>query len=300
MKAVDFDYVRPESLTEVCARLDEAAGDGKILAGGQSLVPLLAMRLTRPALLIDINRVPELQGIDDDGEAVVIGAATRQRAAERSPVVAQRLALLRKALAFVGHVQTRNRGTIGGSIVHADPSAEIPLVLVTLEGTVISRASDGENAVAADELFLGPMVTALMPNECVTQVRFPRWREPGRIGTGFQEFSPRRSDFALASAAAQLLFDDQGVCRRAALGIGGAAATPVRIAEAAEGLIGTAVEDADIERAVAVVREQVDAESDLHASADYRRRVAGVMAARAIQEAKAEALGPKEHTRVAA
>lgn len=300
MKAVDFDYVRAATVEEVCKLLNQAAGDGKIIAGGQSLVPLLAMRLTRPSLLVDINRIAELQGIEDVGDALLIGSATRQCVAERSPVVATRLNLLRKALAFVGHVHTRNRGTIGGSIANADPSAEIGLVMLTLEGSVVSRTSDGENSIPAEEFFLGPMVTALMPNECLSRVRFPLWQDAGRLGTGFLEISPRRSDFAIVSSAVQLLFDDDGICRRAAIGIGGAAATPIRIAMAGNCLVGTAVEDADIDRASAAVRDQVEAESDLHATAEYRRRLSGVMAARAIREAKAEALGRKEEPHVAA
>jgi CO/xanthine dehydrogenase FAD-binding subunit len=300
MKAVDFDYVRAATVEDVCRLLDEAGGDGKIIAGGQTLVPLLAMRLTRPSLLVDINTVAELQGIQESADALLIGSCTRQSAVEHSAVVRERLRLLQKGLSFVGHIQTRNRGTVGGSVANADPSAEIGLVMLTLGGTVIARSSDGDNEIPADEFFLGPMVTALIPNECLSRIRFPVWQDDGRLGTGFQEVSPRRSDFALASAAVQLVFDDEGTCRRAAVGIGGAAATPIRLDEAAECLIGTPVEDADINAAVDAIRELVEPESDLHATADYRRRLSGVMAARAVREAKAEALDQKERRHVTA
>ncbi len=289
MKAVDFDYVRAGSVDEVCRMLDDAAEDGKVIAGGQTLVPLLAMRLTRPALLVDINAVPGLQGIEGTTDALLLGSCTRQAEAERSELVCLQLPLLRKGLSFVGHVQTRNRGTIGGSIANADPSAEIGLVMLTLGGSVVTRSSDGDTIVPADEFFLGPMITTLMPNEFIRQVQFPVWQVEGWQGTGFQETSPRRSDFALASAAVQLVLDKDGICRRAAIGIGGAAATPVRIDAAAEGLVGTTVSEADITAAADVVREMVDPESDLHASADYRRRLAATLAARAIREARAEA-----------
>ncbi|MFC3674884.1 FAD binding domain-containing protein [Ferrovibrio xuzhouensis] len=293
MKAADFDYVCPASLDEVCQQLKAAAGDAKVLAGGQTLVPLLAMRLTRPALLVDINNVAELRGIREDDDALVIGGATRQAMAEHSALVHRALPLLIKGLRNVGHIQTRNRGTVGGSVANADPSSEICLVSLTLSAEITCRGPDGDRAVPAEEFFLGPMVTALEPDECLTEIRIPVWRDEGGAGCGFQEISPRRSDFALASAAAQLVMGADGICRRAAAGIGGAGATPMRVDEAADLLVGTAVEDADIARAVEAAISTVEAETDLHATADYRRRVAGVMLERAIREARAQALGTK-------
>jgi CO/xanthine dehydrogenase FAD-binding subunit len=289
MKAVDFDYECPTSLDAVCRRLVEAEGEVKLIAGGQTLVPLLAMRLARPTLLIDINRVAELQGIEDLGDQVGIRACTRQAAALADPTVRERLPLLAKALRFVGHTQTRNRGTVGGSLANADPAAEIGLAALTLDADIEARTLDGERKIHLSKFFVGPMETMLAPDECLTRIRFPVWRDAGRVGTGFQEVSIRQSDFALAAAAVQLALDGGGVCRRIAVSIGGADATPVRIPAAEERLAGTRLGERDIEEAAAIARDALTPLSDLHASPLYRRRVAGALVARAIAEAKAEA-----------
>ncbi|HZT52381.1 MAG TPA: xanthine dehydrogenase family protein subunit M [Stellaceae bacterium] len=285
---MDFDYECPVSLDEVCRRLAAAGGEAKIIAGGQTLVPLLAMRLARPALLIDINRVPELSGIEETADGLAIRACTRQAAALADPRVRARVPLLAKALGFVGHIQTRNRGTIGGSLANADPAAEIGLAALTLDAEIEARTRDGTRTIPLGGFFLGPMETQLAPDECLACVRFPVWRD-GRIGTGFQEVSVRQSDFALAAAAVQVALDPTGLCRRAAISVGGAGATPMRIPAAEARLCGTRLEAGDTDAAAAIVRGAVNPLADPHASPAYRRRIAGALVARAIAEARTEA-----------
>jgi CO/xanthine dehydrogenase FAD-binding subunit len=290
MKPVDFDYVRPASLAEACAALKEAGEDGKIIAGGQTLVPLLAMRLARPRLVIDINGVTELQGIESQADAVVLRACTRQAVALADDRVRARVPLLAKALRFVGHVQTRHRGTIGGSLANADPAAEIGLAATALDAIVTARSTAGERPIAIAQFFRGAMETALAAEECLNAVSFPVWRE-GRIGTGFQEVSARRSDFALAAAAVQLALDAGGTCRRASLAIGGAGAMPLLIEAAAQRLVGTKLGDGDLADAVGIAEVAIAAGSDGPGSAVYRRRIAGEMTRRALAEARDELAG---------
>ena len=293
MKAADFDYECPASIDAVCGRLAEAAGEAKIIAGGQTLVPLMAMRLARPALLLDINRIAALHGIADAGDHVVVRAATRQAAALAHETVRARVPLLAKALGFVGHVQTRNRGTIGGSLAHADPAAEIVLAALALDAEIEARSVSGTRTMALAGFVTGPMETELAPAECMTAIRFPVWRDAGALGTGFQEVSIRQSDFALAAAAAQVVLDQAGVCRRAAVAVGGADATPTRMADAEARLIGTRLDDDDIAAAASLARAALAPLADLHASPLYRRRVAGALVARALAEAKGEAVRGK-------
>ena len=289
MKAAEFDYAAAGSVEEACRLLAGAQGEGKIIAGGQTLVPLMAMRLARPALLVDINGIADLRGIVREDDHLALGAGTRQADALADPVLRRELPLMAKALRFVGHGQTRNRGTIGGSLANADPSAEICLVAATLGAELVARSSAGERRFAARDFFLGAMTTALAPEDCLVAARFPLWRDARRLGTGFQEVSIRRSDFALVAAAAQLALDADGICRRAALGVGGAAATPLSLEAAAARLAGTRLEASDIAAAVALAHAAIEPISDLHASAAYRRRVAGALIARAISEARADA-----------
>jgi carbon-monoxide dehydrogenase medium subunit len=199
MKPAPFEYVRPATIEEVCAEL--AADDGaRVIAGGQTLVPLMAMRLARPTRLIDIARIPDLSFVREEGEAIVIGAATRQCVIENDALVRAKLPLLAKVMPFIGHAATRARGTIGGSLANADPAAEIALVAVTLGATLIYRDGRATHEIAASEFFLGPMVTALPAAACLLSVRFPVWRD-ARLGVGFDEINARKSDFAFASAA---------------------------------------------------------------------------------------------------
>jgi CO/xanthine dehydrogenase FAD-binding subunit len=285
MKPAPFDYVRPSSLAEACEILagDE---DARIIAGGQTLIPMLAMRLARPTTLIDILRLKELRGIRSEEGAIVIGAVTRQAEVERSDVVRRALPLLTKALPWVGHPPTRNRGTVGGSIANADPSAEIPLVALTLGAEIEIANPSGRTGMPADEFFIGPMLTSVMPGDCVCAVRFPLWLHP-RVGTGFHEVSARQSDFAFVAAAAQVAIDEDGRCLDATLGLGGVGDRALRIDVTP--LIGEDFGRVPVSDVVRAATEDLEASSDLHATANYRRRVAAVLGTRALEDAFAEA-----------
>jgi CO/xanthine dehydrogenase FAD-binding subunit len=290
MKAARFDYVRAQSVDDACRALSGAGGEGRIIAGGQTLVPLMAMRMARPSLLVDINGIDALSGIEDDGAAIAIGAGTRQADALASAIVRDRLPLLAKALCHVGHQQTRNRGTVGGSIANADPSAEIPLVAVTLDAELVARNIAGERRIPAGDFFEAAMMTALAPDDCLVEARFPVWIGGGRIGAAFEEVNVRSSDFAIAAAAVRVELDRDGKCARIHIGIGGAAPAPVRAEAAETALVGTMLEDEAVADAAAGIAAILDPDSDVHADADYRRRIACVLARRAILAARDDAL----------
>jgi CO/xanthine dehydrogenase FAD-binding subunit len=294
MKPAPFDYVRPGSLTEVCELLagDE---DARVIAGGQTLVPMLAMRLARPLRLIDILRLPELAGIREEKDAVIVGATTRQAQAERDPVIKASVPMLALVLPWVGHPPTRNRGTIGGSIANADPSAEIPLAAVTLGAEIMLATMAGPTSMPAGDFFIGPMLTSIGQGECVSAIRFPVWPHK-RIGVGFLEISARRSDFAFVAAAAQVALDDEGCCLEVALGVGGVGDRPLRLDVSS--LVGTKLDAASVSGAVNAASVDLDAMSDLHASAAYRRRVAVTLCLRALEQARANAAaGPMKGAR---
>ncbi len=294
MKPAPFDYVRPGSLTEVCELLagDE---DARVIAGGQTLVPMLAMRLARPLRLIDILRLPELAGICEEKDAVIVGATTRQAQAERDPVIKASVPMLAQVLPWVGHPPTRNRGTIGGSIANADPSAEIPLAAVTLGAEIMLATMAGPTSMPAGDFFIGPMLTSIGQGECVSAIRFPVWPHK-RIGVGFLEISARRSDFAFVAAAAQVALDDEGCCLEVALGVGGVGDRPLRLDVSS--LVGTKLDAASVSGAVNAASVDLDAMSDLHASAAYRRRVAVTLCLRALEQARANAAaGPMKGAR---
>jgi CO/xanthine dehydrogenase FAD-binding subunit len=242
------------------------------------------MRLARPKRLIDIARIPELAFIRREGDCVAVGATTRQCLLERDPVITADVPLLAKVIPFVGHAATRARGTVGGSLANADPAAEIALVAVTLGATLIYRQGETNGEIAARDFFVGPMMTVLPAAACLTAVRFPIWRS-GRIGVGFHEVSARRSDFAFASAAAQISIDDTGICQKLALGVGAVTAWPLRLAAVERALVGTRIEEAVAREAVHAALADVEPFADLHASAEYRRRAAASLAVRALADA---------------
>ena len=289
MKPAPFAYLRPGSLAEACEIL-AADEDARIIAGGQTLIPMLAMRLARPTKLLDIVRLKELGGIRSGDGALVIGAVTRQVEVERSELARESLPLLRKALPFVGHPPTRNRGTVGGSIANADPSAEIPLVAVTLGAEIEIENPRGRSLIAADAFFIGAMLTSLMPGDCVVAVRFPVWSQ-ARLGTGFHEVSARQSDFAFVAAAAQVALDENGCCVDAVLGLGGVGDRAQRIDVSA--LVGEDAARLPISDLVRSATKDLEANSDLHVTADYRKRAAGALAIRALQDAIDEAHGAR-------
>lgn len=290
MKAANFDYVRVSTIKEACQALKDGGEDARIIAGGQTLVPLMAMRLARPNLLIDINGVEELAGIRIDDGYLVIKARTRQADTLTSDVVKRELPLLAEALTHVGHTQTRNRGTVGGSLVNADPSAEIPLIAQTLEAIIIVQSSRGRRSVKARDFFESAMATTLMPDECLVEVCFPI-NSIENTGFGFHEVSIRDSDYALAAAAAQTTLDRSGNCKKLDVGICGASPAPLRLAALEEMLIGKKLDSETIKQACATIDNLIDPQADVHADAAYRGRVAKVMARRAISDARDRAKG---------
>jgi carbon-monoxide dehydrogenase medium subunit len=288
VKPPAFEYTAPRSVEEALAELAEHGDEAKLLAGGQSLVPLLNMRLVAPARLVDLNRVAGLAYIAERDGGVAIGAMTRQRAAEKSALVARRVPLLANALPWVGHFQIRNRGTVGGSLSHADPAAELPAVAVALDARLTVRGRAGERVLAAADFFRTHLTTALESTELLAEVWLPA--TPAGTGAAWVELARRHGDYALVGVGAVVtLAGDRVVEARLALtGVGGA---PVR-ARAAEALLagaGQPLAPALLADVAAAVRRAIDPGSDIHASADYRRRVAGVLAGRALLQAAARA-----------
>jgi CO/xanthine dehydrogenase FAD-binding subunit len=293
MKAAPFEYSRAADIEEACALL--AADDSaRVIAGGQTLVPMMVMRLARPTRLVDINRIAALAYVRQDGDGVAIGATTRQCVLERDALVAAQVPLLARAIPNIGHAATRARGTIGGSLANADPAAECALVAITLDATLSYRAGGQTAEIPAREFFIGPMVTNLPAGACLTGVRFPVWRGE-KIGTGFHEVNARRSDFAFVSAAAQVELGADGKCKRIAIGVGAATDFPIRLDSAEAQLKGTALDAKAVNAAVREALADIDALEDLHASADYRRRTAANLACRAIVDALGNAQGNKVH-----
>ena len=281
MKPPKFDYHAPRSVDEAVALLARYGGDAKPLAGGQSLVPLLNFRLARPAALIDLNRIPPLAGIREVDGQLALGAMTRQRAVEFSPVVRRAVPLLTEATRWVGHLPIRSRGTIGGSIAHADPSAEYPAVLTALDGTVVARGQKGERTLAAAALFETYLTTSLGADELLTEVRLPVL--PTGAGCAFEEFARRHGDFAIVGIAAAVWRTGARVTAR--LAAAGAGPVPVRLRGAEEILEREGLGDKAVAAAAARAGELVQPDSDLHATADYRRNLTRVLTARALATA---------------
>lgn len=299
MKAAPFAYVRPGTLEDTVAEL---ARDGaKVLAGGQSLVPVLAMRLGRPTQLVDINAVPELNQLTRDDGAVRIGATVRQRRVQRDELSAA-VPLLRLALPWIGHREIRSRGTVCGSIAHADPSAELPAVASCLDATMVLTSAGGRREVPARDFFTGALSTALQPDELLTEIRFPV-AQPGE-GFGFGEFARRHGDFALAGVAARVRTDHNSpVARITCFGISDVPVT----ADVSEQLraalehTGTAPARADLQRALAahaesVAHDVVDTGGDAHASPAYRRRLIAALLAREVSRAYTHAIQSSERS----
>ena len=284
MKAAPFDYVRAASVAEACALLREHGDDAKLIAGGQSLVPMMAMRLTRPSQLVDINEIAALKFIALEADVARTGACTRQCVVERDSALAARVPLLQQALAWVGHSQTRNRGTVGGSLMHADPAAELPLVAQVLGATLVLRSLGGVRNIPAAEFFMTPLTTAAKVDECLEEIRWPVWQE-SRTGSAFTETSRRHGDFAIVAAAAQVALDVDGRCVRASFGIGGGNSTPLACPHIAQRLVGTRLDEQSIKDAAHAAAAEVAFSSDLHAGADYRQHLAAALAARALREA---------------
>ena len=289
MKSAPFEYARAASLDEACALLAKHGDSAKLIAGGQSLVPMMAMRLVRPAFLVDINEIAALRFVTVEKDGARTGACARQCAVERDDALAARVPLLRQALAWVGHVQTRNRGTLGGSVAHADPAAELPLVARVLGAKMILRSAKGARTLDAGKFFAGPMSTSMQPDECLEAIHWPAWGE-GRAGSAFTEIAIRHGDFAVVAAAAQVALDPGGRCTRAGLGLGGVGGTPLAFPEIASRLVGAKLDDEAIDGAASDAAKESDPGSDLHATKEYRRHLARVLAARALREARDRAM----------
>jgi CO/xanthine dehydrogenase FAD-binding subunit len=288
LKAASFSYARASSIAEACEWLRRDGEDAKLIAGGQSLVPMMAMRLTRPRSLIDINEIVALKFVALETDVARTGACTRQCVIARDDTLAMRVPLLRQALAWVGHAQTRNRGTVGGSLAHADPAAELPLAAQVLEATIMLRSTAGIRSVSAADFFSGPLMTAAKADECVEEIHWPVWHDV-RAGSAFAEVSRRHGDFAMVAAAAQVALDGDGRCTRASFGLGGGGSAPCAFPDSATGLVGTRLEDDAVRDAAHAAAKGVDFYGDLHASAEYRRHLAVVLAARVLRAARDQA-----------
>ena len=289
MKSAPFEYVRAASVGEACELLARHGDAAKLIAGGQSLVPMMAMRLVRPAWLIDINEIAALRFVSLEKDAARTGACVRQCVVERDQALAARVPLLSQALAWVGHVQTRNRGTIGGSLAHADPSAELPLVAQVLGARMVLRSGSGTRSLEAEKFFAGPMATSARADECLEEIHWPIWPEK-RVGSAFTEISVRHGDFAMVAAAAQLALDADSRCTRAAFGLGGVGGVPLAFPKIAARLAGTKLDDKAIGDAASEAAKATEPGSDLHATKEYRRHLARVLAGRVLREARDRAL----------
>jgi len=280
MKMPPFDYACPTTIAEAVNLLAAHDGDAKALAGGQSLVPMLAFRLASPALLVDLRKLTELRQIRITEAGVTLGAMTRWRDIEDDARLKQAHPLLQAAIAHVAHYQIRNRGTVGGSVAHADPAAEMPGIVRTCEAEIAVIGKSGARTIKAQDFFQGPLTTALAADEIITEIRLPAW--PAGRRWGFQEFARRRGDFALAAAAVFYDPDAAGKATNAHVGVIGVADRPLRLPSVEAVLNGAIIDAATIAKADAATSAAVDPDDDIHASAAYRKSLAGTMVERAL------------------
>lgn len=285
MKLPPFEYACPTTLSDAVALLASRKGDAKAIAGGQSLVPMLAFRLAAPTLLVDLRKLGGLNQINIAADSVRLGALVRWRDIEDDARLATAHPLLAAAIAHVSHYQIRNRGTVGGSLAHADPAAEMPGIALACEAEIAVTGSAGSRVIRAADFFQGPLITALAADEIITEVRLPSW--PAGRRWGFQEFARRRGDFAMAGAAVFYDTDASGRAMNAHVGVIGVGDTPLRL-EAVEAAINSRmVDEATIAQAARAASAAVDPRDDIHASAAYRRALVGTMVERALKSASA-------------
>jgi aerobic carbon-monoxide dehydrogenase medium subunit len=288
MKPAPFEYHRASSIEEATELLAEFGDDAKVIAGGQSLVPMMALRLAAFGHLVDVWSIPELRGVHRHNGTLTVGAATPDAVIERSSEVAASVPLLSIVTPLIGHFQIRNRGTVGGALAHADPAAEYPAVVLALDAEIDVVSAKGARVIAAADLFAGFFTTALDSGELLTAVRFPVWA--GRTGFAADEFARRHGDFAIAGAVAGLQLDDDDMVRRAAIALFGVASTPIRARAAEAALVGSQVDEHEGEEVGRLALLDVSEPSgDVHAPADYRLRVGRAMVARAWRQAVNEA-----------
>jgi len=289
MKPAKFEYIAPRTTAEALSALAEYGDGAKVLAGGQSLVPLMNMRLARPEVIVDINEVAELDYIrGSDVGGLVIGSLTRQRQLERDAVVRNQFPVLTEAAELIGHFQIRNRGTIGGSLAHSDPAAELPAVMTALDAEFVIASSTGERTVTPSEFFVTYLTTALEPNELLTEIRVPAL--PAGTGSRVYEVSRRHGDFALVGAVTLLEPGARGTIGKARIALFGVNPTPVRATEAEQILAGQQASETLFREAGEIASRDLDPDGDIHASAEYRKEVAAVVVRRALVSA-AERMG---------
>jgi carbon-monoxide dehydrogenase medium subunit len=285
MKPPAFEYSCPTTLAEAIAILAEGDGDAKIISGGQSLMPLLAFRVASPKRLVDLRKLPGLDRITIGADGVRLGARVRWRDIEKDARLRSAHPLLVEAISHVAHYQVRNRGTVGGSVAHADPAAEMPGIAVACDAEIAVAGKAGTRVIAADDFFIGALTTALTPDEVITEIRLPAW--PAGRRWGFQEFARRRGDFAMAAAAVFYDIDAQGRATNAHVGVIGVGERPTRLADAEAVLNGAKVDAEVIAAAARATSAAVDPPEDIHASAAYRRALVGTMVERALARAAA-------------
>jgi carbon-monoxide dehydrogenase medium subunit len=289
VKPAAFEYEDPAEVDEALALLGRHGEEAKVLAGGQSLVPLMNFRLARPGVLVDINRIRALDSLRLEDGTISVGALTRQARLERSPEIAARLPVLLEAVRLIGHSQIRNRGTVGGSVAHADPAAELPTLFAALDASFRVRSQRGERWVGWREFFVAPFVTALEPDELLVEVRASLPAEG--CGWAFLEFARRHGDFALGGACALLHLAPDGTCGSASLALLAAGPTPYRADAAERALVGRAPDSRACQEAAALAVEGISPTGDIHGSAEYRKHLIQTLSRRALTAAAERATG---------
>jgi carbon-monoxide dehydrogenase medium subunit len=284
MKLPPFDYACPTTLPEAIELL-ASHDDAKAIAGGQSLVPMLAFRLAQPSLLVDLRKLADLRGIRISDAGVTLGAMVRWRDIEDDERLETAHPLLKAAISHVAHYQIRNRGTVGGSIAHADPAAEMPGIAMTCDAEIAVVGKSGAHVIQAADFFQGALTTALTTDEIIVEIRLPAW--PAGRRWGFQEFARRRGDFAMAAAAVFYDQDERGKARNAHVGVIGVGDRPLRLTAVEDVLNGESIDEATIAKADAATSAAVEPQDDIHASAAYRRSLVGTMVERALRSAAA-------------
>jgi carbon-monoxide dehydrogenase medium subunit len=290
MKPAPFEYYAPDSIEPALDLMSQYAGDAKILAGGQSLVPAMNFRIIQPGVLIDLNRVAELSYVREEDSVLRIGAMTRERQLEFNESISRWAPLLKEAAPHIAHPQIRNRGTIGGSIVNADPAAELPVLMLALSARLKAKSVSGERWVDAQDFFMGMFTTALEPDEILVEIELPG--NPPRMGWSFMEVAPRAGDYALMGVAALVTLDEKGNCERAKLVYLNAGDGPLEAKEAEKLLIGESLNDSLIESAASKASEtEINPFGNIHASPEFQRHLANVLTKKALKQATQRAEG---------
>jgi len=284
MKPAPFEYHAPDSLEQALSLMRQHTGAAKLLAGGQSLVPAMNFRVAQPSVLIDLNRASELSYIHEDGNVIRVGAMTRERHLEFASSIAKRIPLLHEATPFIAHPQIRNRGTIGGSIVNADPAAELPVLATALDARLKAKNASGERWINASDFFVGMFTTALEPDEILVEIELPFM--PERTGWSFMEVAPRAGDYAMMGVAALVTLDESGKCQQAKLVYLNAGEGPTEAAGAAKLLEGAKLSDQELEDAANMASEkEINPFGNMHASVDFQRHLAKVLTKKALKQA---------------